>query len=97
MQNETFLHISEKLSPGSEGSLTETPKTPEGPDLVPTSDKNISSKGADSSDGLLPNATPFTSKTTPDNLSDLSGGKISEKDGDVQIGPEDKQGGLLNK
>lgn len=43
MQNETILHISEKLSLGSEWSLTETPKQ-ERPDLVPTSD-NLSSKG----------------------------------------------------
>lgn len=37
MQNATILHISEKMSHGSEGSLTEAPVA-EGPDLVPTSD-----------------------------------------------------------
>ena len=38
MQNGKILHISEKLSLSSEGSLTETPNKEEGPDLVPTSD-----------------------------------------------------------
>lgn len=44
MQKEKILHISEKLSPSSEWSLTEAPNKSEGPDLVPTSD-NISSDG----------------------------------------------------
>lgn len=38
MQNEKILHISEKLSPGSEGSLTETSGGSKRPDLVPASD-----------------------------------------------------------
>lgn len=44
MQKEKILHISEKLSPGSEWSLTEAPSETEGPDLVPSSD-NVSSDG----------------------------------------------------
>ena len=43
MQNNKILHLSEKLSPSSEWSLTEAPSISEGPDLVPTSD-NISSE-----------------------------------------------------
>ena len=39
MQKEKILHISERLSPSSEWSLTEAPQKAEGPDLVPTSDK----------------------------------------------------------
>ena len=38
MQNGIILHLSEKLSSGSDKSLTGTPEG-EGPDLVPTSDK----------------------------------------------------------
>ena len=50
MQNEKILHISEKLSLGSEKSLTEAPKNTEGPDLVPTSDDVSSAgKGSESS------------------------------------------------
>ncbi|MGM9844602.1 MAG: PBECR2 nuclease fold domain-containing protein, partial [Muribaculaceae bacterium] len=41
-------------------------------------------KGADSSDGLLPNATPSTSKAPSDNLSDLYASKGSEKGGEMQ-------------
>ena len=41
-------------------------------------------KGADSSDGLLPNATPSTSKAPSDNLSDLSASKGSENGGEMQ-------------
>ena len=39
MQNGTILHLNEKLSSGSDKSLTGTPEG-EGPDLVPTSDKS---------------------------------------------------------
>ena len=44
MQNEKILHISEKLSPDSEWSLTEAPNGSERPDLVPTSDKTSGDK-----------------------------------------------------
>ncbi len=39
MQNGKILHLSDKLSLDSDGCLTEAPNGPEGPDLVPTSDK----------------------------------------------------------
>ena len=42
MQKEKILHISKKLSPGSEWSLTEAPGKSEGPDLVPSSDNDVS-------------------------------------------------------
>lgn len=51
MQKEKILHISEKLSPGSEWSLTEAPSETEGPDLVPTSD-NVSSDGKDNNSAV---------------------------------------------
>ena len=80
MQNEKILHITENLSLGSEKSLTEAPKNTEGPDLVPTSDNNISDgkdnallsdeqgKEAESSDGYTITPTTYTNKagkTTP--------------------------------
>lgn len=54
MQNATILHISEKMSHGSEGSLTEAPVA-EGPDLVPTSD-NLSTNE---------DTTPFAENQIP--------------------------------
>ena len=42
MQNGKILHLSETLSLSSERYLTEAPGKSEGPDLVPTSDNNIS-------------------------------------------------------
>ncbi len=38
MQNDKILHLAEKLSPGSEWRLTETPSGSKRPDLVPASD-----------------------------------------------------------
>lgn len=46
MQNGKILHLSDKLSPDSDGYLTEAPNGPEGSDLVPTSDK-VTSEGKD--------------------------------------------------
>lgn len=48
MQNGKILHLSDKLSSGSEGYLTGTPEK-EGSDLFPTSDNNISSENKDNS------------------------------------------------
>lgn len=41
MQKDKILHLGDKLSPDSELRLIETPKNPEGPDLVPTSDNSV--------------------------------------------------------
>ena len=82
MQKENILHLNEKLSLGSERSLTEAQPS-EGPDLVPTSDnlsdgKDINSaseKQADSKESL-PKAGPTALERLPKNE---KGGPIFEK------------------
>lgn len=50
MQNDKILHLAEKLSPGSEWRLTETPSGSKRPDLVPASDgTSLSGKDSDNS------------------------------------------------
>lgn len=87
MQNGKILHLSERLSSGSERYLTEAPSVSEGPDLVPTSDNNI-----------VETPEPTDKRTgTDDNPMDKRGDTALPQDSDVSSGKgntlsADKQG-----
>ena len=86
MQKEKILHISKKLSPGSEWSLTEAPMKSEGSDLVPTSDNDIVEL-------LIPNSSEWHLAEHPTDVPDLlpTQGKSETSNGKDNALPSEKQ------
>lgn len=88
MQNGLILHLNKNLSLSSEWYLTETPAKEE-PDLVPTSDNNISSsEGGTSSISHADKATPAISLQSRDDvISQETVDKTEREDGQLLILP----------